>query len=170
MTRTLILIRHAKSDWDDASLSDHNRPLNCRGHRAAPRIGAWLARMGLTPDEVLCSDAMRTRQTWATLSPYLPSSPPPTLLSALYLASPTIMLNTLRKASGNCVAMIAHNPGTASLACALCKTPADHVAFGRYPTAATTVFQFDAPDWTSIEPGTGSIQAFAIPRELPDPE
>jgi phosphohistidine phosphatase len=68
MTRTLILIRHTKSDWDDSGLDDHDRPLNDRGRLSAPRIGAWLAEQGFEPDAVLCSTARRTRETWEGIS------------------------------------------------------------------------------------------------------
>ena len=57
MTLTLILIRHAKSDWGDARLSDHDRHLNARGIEDAPRVGTWLEAQGYRPDHVLCSTA-----------------------------------------------------------------------------------------------------------------
>ena len=79
MTLTLILIRHAKSDWDDPRLTDHQRPLNARGRRAAPRVGAWIADMGLTPQQALVSDAMRTRETWHSIASHLPAAPAPAL-------------------------------------------------------------------------------------------
>jgi phosphohistidine phosphatase len=77
MTRTLILIRHAKSDWEHPALDDHDRPLNARGQRSAPRIGAWLAAQGLAPDAVLCSTARRTRETWQGIATRLPGAPEP---------------------------------------------------------------------------------------------
>ena len=57
MTLTLILTRHAKSSWGDADLEDHARPLNKRGRASAKAIGRWIADHGITPQEVLCSDA-----------------------------------------------------------------------------------------------------------------
>ena len=62
--RRLILTRHAKSDWDDPLLADHDRPLNARGRRSARLLGDWLASRGYEPEEVLCSTAARCRQTW----------------------------------------------------------------------------------------------------------
>ena len=73
MTRTLILMRHAKSDWGHAGLADHDRPLNARGTRDAPRMGAWLRGKGHLPDEVLCSTATRTRQTLEGLGLSVPA-------------------------------------------------------------------------------------------------
>ena len=63
--RRLILTRHAKSAWDDPRLEDFDRPLNRRGLRAALELGEWLHSRGYEPDQVLCSSAQRTRETWA---------------------------------------------------------------------------------------------------------
>ncbi|MEL7089640.1 MAG: histidine phosphatase family protein, partial [Planctomycetota bacterium] len=59
MTRTLILMRHAKSSWDDPGLTDHDRPLNRRGRLAAPLMAAWLAEIDAAPDHALVSSAIR---------------------------------------------------------------------------------------------------------------
>jgi len=170
MTLTLILIRHAKSDWDDPRLTDHQRPLNARGRRAAPRVGAWITDMGLTPQQALVSDAMRTRETWHSIASHLPAAPAPTLSPGLYLAGPAAMLSHLHAAAGPTVAMVAHNPGTGVLAAILAAMPPAHPSFGPYPTGATTVLEFDVGAWAEVQPGMGRIRGFAIPRDLPDPE
>ncbi|MEM1306411.1 MAG: histidine phosphatase family protein, partial [Pseudomonadota bacterium] len=72
MAKTLILLRHAKSSWSDPGLADIDRPLNKRGRAAAPRMGRWLAQAGYTPDLVICSPSMRTRQTLSAISHTLP--------------------------------------------------------------------------------------------------
>ncbi len=169
MTRTLILIRHAKSDWGDPGLSDHDRPLNKRGQLSAPRIGRWLSQQGVSPDEVLCSTATRTQETWAGIAPFLPDAPDPTREQSLYLASPNKMLAALRGAQGRTVALIGHNPGSAALAQCLAASPPDHSKFGHYPTGATAIIRFDIDDWSALLPGTGQVIGFAVPRELPDP-
>ncbi len=64
MRRRLIVVRHAKSAWDTEAPNDHERPLNKRGRRDAPRVGRAIAKEGWAPDHVLSSDAMRTRETW----------------------------------------------------------------------------------------------------------
>ena len=71
--KRLILTRHAKSSWDDPLMSDHDRPLNERGKAAAADLGQWLASRGYVPDQVLCSDALRTRKTWSGIAPALPA-------------------------------------------------------------------------------------------------
>jgi phosphohistidine phosphatase len=169
MTLTLILIRHAKSDWDDPRLTDHQRPLNDRGRRAAPRVGAWLTVTGLNPQEALVSDAMRTRETWSYIASQLPDAPAPALLPGLYLAGPTAMLTYLHAATANCVAMVAHNPGTGVLAERLAATPPAHPSFASYPTGAVTVLDFDISEWADAQPGMSRVRAFVIPRDLPDP-
>ena len=64
MTLTLILTRHAKSDWDDPTLDDHDRPLNKRGRAASLALGRWMADAGWKPDEALVSTAARTAETY----------------------------------------------------------------------------------------------------------
>ncbi|MGP1356931.1 SixA phosphatase family protein [Roseicyclus sp.] len=170
MTLRLVLIRHAKSDWDDPAVDDHDRPLNARGRRSAPRIGAWLADRGFVPDAVLCSTALRTRETWALIAPNLPRAPEPVFTRGLYLAAPADMLNAIRDTDAPRLAVIGHNPGIGSLARSLCQTPPAHEKFGLYPTGATLVLDFEAPHWAEISPGTGRVADFAIPRDLPDPD
>lgn len=169
MTLTLILIRHAKSDWGDPGLHDHDRPLNARGRVAAPRIGAYLARHDLTPATVLCSTARRTQETWAGIATRLAQPPTPILTRAIYEAMPTDILGAIGTAEGSPLAVIGHNPGIGSLAWSLCRTPPDHEKFALYPTGATTILSFDAAHWDEIGPGQGSVLAFTTPRDLPDP-
>jgi phosphohistidine phosphatase len=164
LSRTVILIRHCKSDWD-GSTGDHARPLSARGHRAAPRIGAFLAQHDLVPEAALCSDALRTRQTWAGIADQLPAAPEARLDPALYLAEPEVMLNALQATQTATIAMIAHNPGTAALAWALTGSPPEDPDFERYPTGAVTVLRFDG----AITPGAGHLLHFTTPRRLPDP-
>lgn len=167
---TLILIRHAKSDWNDAGLEDHDRPLNPRGRRSAPRIGAWLAARGHVPDAVLCSTARRTRETWDGIAAQLPAPPEPVYTRGLYHASPPDMLSVIADSEAHGLAVIGHNPGIGSLAWSLCASPPGHPKFGLYPTGATLVLGFDVPHWAEVTPGTGRALGFAVPRELPDPD
>ncbi|MFB9149952.1 SixA phosphatase family protein [Roseovarius ramblicola] len=162
--KRLILMRHAKSDWNNPALPDHDRPLNKRGRRAATALGAWLRAHDLAPDEILCSTATRTQETCARLA--LPRAPE--LHAALYLAEPPEMLDLLRAASGDTVLMIGHNPGIAEFAASLTATPPDHDRFEDYPTGATLVAAFGNGTWRDLRPGTGRVQHFVIPRELTD--
>jgi phosphohistidine phosphatase len=162
--RRLILTRHAKSAWDDPALDDHERPLNRRGQRAALELGDWLASRGYDPEEVLCSTALRTRQTWAgVLGAHLPVRAAERYLPELYHASPETMLEALRTATAQDVMMIGHNPGIAEFAAMLPAQPVLDPAFRKYPTAATLVLDFQIDDWSQVAPGQGSVLDFHVP-------
>lgn len=169
MTRTLILIRHAKSEWDDPGLDDHDRPLNDRGRRSAPRVGAWLHARGAAPDAVLCSTARRTRETWDGIAGQLDTPPDAVYSRGLYLAEPQDMLRLIRDSDARRLAVLAHNPGIGSLAWSLSASPPAHPKFGLYPTGATLILTFAVDHLSEIMPGQGRVAAFAVPRELPDP-
>ncbi|MFN0114695.1 MAG: SixA phosphatase family protein [Paracoccaceae bacterium] len=162
--RRLILTRHAKSDWDDPMLDDHDRPLNGRGRRAAAELGEWLHSRGHEPDEVLCSTALRTRETWARVAATpLEVTPAVGFLPGLYHAGPDTMLRALQGATGDVVMMIGHNPGIAAFAAMLPARPPGSADFRRYPTAATLVVDFEAEGWGSVKPGMGSVLDFFVP-------
>lgn len=162
----LILTRHAKSAWDDAWAEDFARQLNPRGQQAADGLGLWLASNGYLPDQVLCSAAARTRETWNRISPHLPAPEQVLLEDRLYNASAMTLFNRLRTATGRCVMLIAHNPAIGELAERLAQKPHSHEAFLRYPTGATTVFDIAAADWASLAPGANRIVDFIVPRDL----
>ena len=162
MTRRLILMRHAKSSWGDPMLSDHARPLNDRGRRAAKALGDWLRQKHYLPDEVLCSSATRTRETLERLQLDAPTQ----FLDSLYHASPHSMFKALTQARGACVLMLGHNPGIAGFAETLVTQPPDHPRFHDYPTCATLVADFEIDDWSELTKASGTPLAFVIPREL----
>jgi phosphohistidine phosphatase len=166
MTKRLILTRHAKSSWDDPLTPDHDRPLNERGKAAAADLGSWLASRGYVPDEVLCSDALRTRKTWSGIAPALPGTPILELKPALYHAGPDVMLAVLRHATGDTVMVIGHNPGIAEFAHRLVTRPPMHEGFAKYPTGATLVADFAIDRWEDAAFGTAAALDFTVPREL----
>jgi phosphohistidine phosphatase len=162
MTLTLILMRHAKSDWGSLGLSDHDRPLNSRGARDAPMMGEWLRKKGHLPDQILCSTATRTRQTLEGLG----IDAPTTFLAALYHANPATMQDALQQAQGRKVLMIGHNPGIAAFADDMLQHAPDHPRFFDYPTCATLVAEFDLEKWADLRPATGRAVDFVIPADL----
>lgn len=166
MTKRLILTRHAKSSWDDPLTPDHDRPLNDRGKAAAADLGGWLASRGYVPDQVLCSDALRTRKTWSGLAPALPGTPVLDLKPALYHAGPDVMLAVLRHAAADTVMMIGHNPGIAEFAQRLVRDAPLNPQFARYPTGATLVADFAIDDWTKADWGGATVVEFVVPREI----
>jgi phosphohistidine phosphatase len=161
----LILMRHAKSSWDDPLLDDHDRVINARGRRSAQAMGDWLRQHDYVPDRILSSSAERTVETAAGLGL---DTVPALFLPSLYLAGPDQMLAQLRRAEGRCVLMLGHNPGIGWLAEMLVQSPPRHTRFRDYPTCATLVVDFDAAEWGAVQPGTGHVVAFVTPGDLLD--
>lgn len=165
-----MLARHAKSSWSDLALSDHDRPLNGRGRRAAPLVGAELAALGCVPDVVYSSTAARTRETWSLMEPEFGGHPRVEFLRGLYLASPRMVLATVaatpRKA--RTVMVLGHNPSTQALAALLSRT-GDQDETGRirtrFPTGAVAVIELAADDWARAEDG-GELLHLVLPRRL----
>jgi phosphohistidine phosphatase len=174
--RQLILLRHAKSSWDDPALPDHARPLNARGKRAAAVMAAVMRDLGLAPDAVLVSSARRTLQTLEALSP-LPDSPIVEPMDDLYLASWTRMLDAVRSVpeTVRSLLLIGHNPGMHDLALALAgpeemargTAPGTHRLAGGYPTAALAEFSVATP-WRALDEGQARLIRFIAPNDLPE--
>jgi len=165
--KQLILTRHAKSSWDSPDLADKDRPLNARGHEAAQKIGQWLAKQGYCPDQVLCSTAQRCRETWDDIRPALKGSPKAAYVDLLYLASDADMLEVLQTATGDTVMILGHMPGIGSFATDLRRDPPPlHGSFSKYPTAATTVLEFNVEDWGQARLGLGKFVDYVTPRDL----
>jgi phosphohistidine phosphatase len=160
--KTLILMRHAKSDWGSPGLADFDRPLNARGQRSARALGDWLRAKGHVPDEILCSSARRTAETCAGLNLDLRAD----FTRALYHAEPGAMAHELAGATGDRVLMIGHNPGVGEWAGQLVAAPPDHPRFFDYPTGATLVIDFDIADWAEARRGT--VRDFVVARDLTD--
>ncbi|MDP0927408.1 histidine phosphatase family protein [Paracoccus onubensis] len=159
--RRLILTRHAKSAWDNPSLDDHDRPLNARGRRSALALGDWLASRDYEPEEVLCSSARRTKETWEMVaSAILEVRPLIRYEPGLYHASADKMLTILRSASHQTVMMLGHNPGISEFAAMLpSRAPLDP-EFRRYATGATLVIDFQIENWSEVALGQGSVMDF----------
>jgi phosphohistidine phosphatase len=164
MTKTLILMRHAKSSWNDPTQSDHDRPLNARGQAAATVLGDWLRDADWTPDQALVSDSERTRETFERLKLSLAAE----FTGALYHANPTDMQLVLEMATGDTVLMIGHNPGISEFAEVMARTPPAHRKFHDFPTGATLILRFDIDTWDQVDKGLGEVLDFITPRELTD--
>ena len=170
--KTLALFRHAKSDWSDPRLEDFDRPLAPRGLKAAPRMAKAMKKLGLAPDLVLCSEAVRTRQTWDLAAPEIGAASRLEIRRSLYLAAPGELLQAIREAGpqAETLMLIGHNPGMESLAAVLAGPGSETAAFRRmakkFPTAALAVLTFEIADWRDAEPGTGTLTHFIQPRDL----
>ena len=171
--KTILLLRHAKSAWSDPRLDDHERPLTRRGERAAKAMADHVARHGPRPDLILCSTAMRTRQTLAPLVKRLAAPAPPIALEkALYLASEDVLLAHLRAVADDVatVLLIGHNDGIWRLAEALAGSgPAEILAALRekFPAGALATLRASDRPWRELTAGSAKLLAFVRPRDLP---
>lgn len=164
--KRVILTRHAKSSWKNPDLRDHERPLNERGQKAAGKIGKWLQDHHYSPDHVISSTATRCFETWHGVDAVLRSNISPTFQSTLYHAPASVLFRSLQKAKGDCVMMLGHNPSIAIFAQELLETVPQNPNLYNYPTAATTVIDFDISDWHALELRSGVLRDFVIPRDL----
>jgi phosphohistidine phosphatase len=173
--RQLLLLRHAKSSWDDPKLADHARPINARGRLAAGAIRRVMHELGLVPDLVLVSSARRTLQTLECLEPW-DETPLIEPMDALYLAAAPQMLQVLNDVSETVrsVLLIAHNPGLHELAlllagepAALAETPHGQRLAEGYPTGALAEFTIMG-QWWSLAAGQARLLRFIAPRDLPE--
>jgi phosphohistidine phosphatase len=164
--KRLHLLRHAKSSWDDPELVDHERPLAPRGERACLRIAEHIRREGIAPELVLCSTALRARQTLAALLPVLEGDVQIRLEDGLYGAGVDQIVARLRdvdEAVGS-VLMVGHNPTLHALALAL--TRRDDT-LERFPTGALASMTVGVP-WSELDEGVAELESFVVPRELGD--
>ena len=173
--RQLLLMRHAKSSWDDPRLPDHARPLNARGRQAAAAMRQAMGELRLVPDVVLVSSARRTLQTMEALEPW-EDTPLVEPMDALYLAGAPQLLQVLGGVAetARSVLLVGHNPGLHDLAMLLVgaeamaqDTPAVRRLAEGYPTGALAEFAL-AGSWRSLGAGSGRLLRFLCPRDLPE--
>ncbi len=114
--RTLILLRHAKSDWSGDE-PDVDRPLTKRGKRQAPEAGHWLAGSSAHLDLAVVSPARRARSTWELVAAELEAAPPARIDERVYAASGSALLRVVRglPAAAGTVVLVGHNPGLEEL-------------------------------------------------------
>lgn len=174
---TLLLMRHAKSDWGQPGLADYERPLNPRGERDAPRLGRWLRENGLEPAAALVSTARRARQTAeAVLEAAGAEGAPSRTTRRLYGAGPEEIFRAVREAAADGelpgaaspLLVVAHNPGMEELAarCERNAAPAGGIA-RPFPTGAVAVVACPGAAWNEI-PAPEETEAVRVvrPREL----
>lgn len=168
----LLLLRHAKSSWDDLDHTDHQRPLNKRGLQAAPKVGAYIAKMGLTPSLILSSTATRARQTTRLVSEQFNGEIETHFIDELYNFSGFhTPLNVIRSKAENqsSVLLVGHNPTIEELAEELTgagSSAARALMYQKYPTAALAEIDFNIPKWADLQTGIGTLIRFVRPRDL----
>ena len=159
--RTLVLMRHAKSDYPDG-VGDHQRPLASRGIREAALAGDWLRENLPAIDTVLCSSALRTRQTLDRTG----ISAPVSYSDALYGASPGTMVGEINDRIDSLL-VVGHEPTVSEVALGLAGQGSDPGALGaialKFPTSGIAVLQVPGP-WAGLELGGAELRSFHVPR------
>ena len=162
--RTLVLMRHAKSDYPDG-VGDHERPLAPRGEREAELAGQWLRENVPAIDAVLCSSAVRTRQTLARTGVEAPVS----FLDRLYGGSPGDVIDQINRVDVDVATLlvVGHEPTTSHLALGLAgpgsdRGSAEQIAL-KYPTSAIAVLHVPDP-WTGLQLSGAELVSFHVPR------
>ncbi|WP_345079168.1 SixA phosphatase family protein [Nemorincola caseinilytica] len=167
MERTLVVIRHAKSSWNDPLKSDFERPLNDRGNRDAPEMAARLKKAGLIPDLVIASSAKRTRQTALLMAEVLGYDKDRIQLEEkLYHCVPATMEEVLYAVADDVstVFMVAHNPGITEFANQL--SPQFYV--GNLPTCGVVAASFSAASWAELATAKKNVFLYDTPKNEHD--
>ena len=166
MTKRLIIMRHAHSDWCK-SQKDHARPLNKEGRHAASMLGRWLRNGGYLPDQVISSTAVRTLETYERLDTHAALYATPDL----YLARANRIYQVLQRATGKTVLTLGHNPYISPFAQQMVRPQPAHPHFASYPSGATLLTEFACFDWQQVTRKSGQAREFVIPANLdPSPK
>jgi phosphohistidine phosphatase len=168
--KTLTLLRHAKSGWDDPVARDFDRPLNPKGQRAAAMVGRHMKSLGLAFDHVVASPAVRVVETLDQVSRGYGSDLAPAWDQRVYLASAATLLDVVHDlpAGAGHVLLVGHNPGLEELVLLLVPDGGalrDEVEV-KFPTATLAEMTFETDDWNHVLSGGGVLARFVRPRDL----
>lgn len=160
--KKLLLLRHAKSSWADASLPDFERPLNERGLRAAPLIGKFMRKQKIQPDLIICSPAKRTRETIALVLEAAGIAPETRYDERIYEATTSRLMEIIAEIEDDKreVMLVGHNPGFENLLERLTGRRE------RMPTAALAMVILDAENWSEAVAKGGYLEEFVKAKEL----
>jgi phosphohistidine phosphatase len=163
--KKLLLLRHAKSSWEDVSLPDFERPLNERGRRAAPLVGKFMRQRKIQPDIILCSPARRTRETIALVLEAAGIETETRYDERIYEATASRLLEIISGIEDDKreVMLVGHNPGFENLLERLTGQ------MKRMPTATLALITLNAESWSEAAAKGGSLEAFVKAKELAKP-
>jgi phosphohistidine phosphatase len=170
----LLLLRHAKAERGQSGGRDHERRLDERGRRDAPKLGAYIAKHGYAPDQVIVSTAARTRETWSLAAAAMPGKPEVAFDERIYESTPDALLAVLREtdAKVRTLMMVGHNPGMEELVGQLVATgdieTRQRMQEG-FPTSALAVIEFALDRWDRVHPQSGRLEHFITPRSIAEP-
>lgn len=162
-------MRHSKAAFP-LGVEDHDRPLAQRGHTEAPLAGKWMMENGVVPDFILCSSAVRTRQTCTWVCQQLgEKAPTPKLESGLYAAGATSMLSVINHVpeTVGTLLVITHMPGVQALALRLASRDSDQDAYmdlaSGFPTSSFAVLEHSS-HWATLDGQDAELKNFVVPR------
>jgi len=160
--KTLLVLRHAKSSWDDASLSDFERPLNGRGKRVAPFMGEVIKDRGFEPDLIISSPAVRARETARLLAESSGYAGKIHHDTRMYEASPKTLQQVVAEVDNRfeTLMVVGHNPGMEGLVRMLTGKSE------RMPTAALAIIDLDISDWSDLRDDSGKLRDLMRPKDL----
>ena len=163
--KTLYLLRHAKSSWDEPGLADRDRPLAPRGRRASKVMAEHLRDERIAPELVLCSPSQRTRETLDRIG--LEERSEVRIEDDIYGASPGDLIEVLHRVPDDVgsAMLIGHNPSIQDLALTLAAGGALDRVREKFPTAALATLELDG-NWAELAPGGAELVAFVKPKEL----
>ena len=169
--KTLILLRHAKSGWDDPVANDFDRPLNAKGRRAAQAVGREMRSLGIGFDAVLASPALRVVETVAEAGRGFGEPIRPAYDRRLYLASPATLIERVRGVGDEVerLLLVGHNPGLERLAVMLTRDDGNALrvaAAEEYPTATVGEIALPVERWRDVGEGRGRLERFIRPRDI----
>ena len=161
--RILYLLRHAKSSWNDASLSDFDRPLKQRGRDAAEQMGVFLASKKANVSALIVSPAVRTRQTIEILLRHAPLGVEPQFDERIYEATLATLVRVVAEIPDEkeSAMLVGHNPGMEQMLAFLTRETR------HMPTAALARLTLDCASWKEVGRGTGKLDWFVTPKDLP---
>lgn len=166
LMKTLSLMRHAKSSWKDPSLADHERPLNKRGKRDAPRMGKRLAQASICPDLIITSTAVRARTTAEKIAAEIGYPTAHIMMDeSLYLAGMSGILELIHALgdANNHVMLFGHNPDLTELVNLLTDSHIDNV-----PTCGIVHIRFDTTSWSRVGTVRAQLIGFDYPKRIAD--
>jgi phosphohistidine phosphatase len=166
--RGIYLLRHAKSSWEDPGLADHERPLSKRGRTAAKAMADHIRSRKISPELVLCSSAVRARQTLEAVAAAL-GNPKIEIERDLYSASAGELLGRIRALpqSVRSVLLVGHNPAIQELALTLSgASPGYRRVEEKFPTGALATFEVSAERWSDLSAGDAALRSFVAPKDL----
>ena len=161
--KTLLALRHAKSSWEERGLRDHDRPLNPRGARDAPRMGRLMVEEDLVPERILSSTAVRALSTAELAAAEFDEGVEIETTRDLYLASPHTYIEVVQEMAGDVdrVMVVGHNPGISALVTLLTGECEE------MPTAALAAIELDIETWDDLDSGVGgALVGFWRPKAL----